>query len=92
MGKLFQVIKKRFLNNPFFLHALLYFCITGPFYILFYFYFFFCLFRAAPTAYGIFQARVLTEAIVANLHHSHSNAGSKPHQQPTPQHTAMLDP
>ena len=31
-------------------------------------------------------------ATAASLHHSHSNARSKLHLQPTPQLTAMLDP
>ena len=36
------------------------------------------LFRAAPMAYGGFQARGRIGAIAVSLHHSHSNAGSKP--------------
>ena len=55
----------------------------------------FCLFaisRAAPTAYGGFQARGLIEAVAAGLHQSHSNAGSEPHLQPTPQLTATPEP
>ena len=39
---------------------------------------FFFLFRAAPVAYGSFQARGWMEAAAARLHHSHSNAGSEP--------------
>ena len=31
-------------------------------------------------------------AIAAGLHHSHSNAGSKPRLRPTPQLMAILDP
>ena len=31
-------------------------------------------------------------AVVAGLHHSHSNARSKPHLRPTPQLMAMPDP
>ena len=46
----------------------------------------------SPTAYGGSQARGLIRAVAASLHHSHSNTGSKPHLQPTPQLTAMLDP
>ena len=42
-------------------------------------------------AYGIFQARGQIGAVVAGLHHSHSNAGSKSRLQPTPQLTATLD-
>ena len=40
----------------------------------FFFFFFFCLFRAIPMAYGGSQARGRIEAIMASLHHSHSNA------------------
>ena len=47
--------------------------------------------RAAPTAYGGSQARSLNGAIAADLHHSHSNSGSKPHLRPTPQLTATPD-
>ena len=31
-------------------------------------------------------------AVAAGLHHSHSNARSQPHLQPTPQLTATLEP
>ena len=41
------------------------------------FFFFFYLFRAAPAAYGNFQARGRIGAIVAGLHHSHSNPRSE---------------
>ena len=43
-------------------------------------------FRAVPAAYGGSQARGLTGAVAAGLHHSHShsNTGSKPRLQPTP--------
>ena len=54
--------------------------------------FFFFLFRVAPEAYGGSQASGQIGAAAAGLHHSHSNAGSKPHLQPTPQLTAMPDP
>jgi len=56
---------------------------------------FFCLFvfsRAAPMAYGGSQARSLIRAVAAGLHQSHSNTGSEPHLQPTPQLTATRDP
>ena len=59
-------------------------------FILFYF-FFFAIFWAAPTAYGGSQARGQIEAVAASLCQSHSNAGSEPLQQPTPQLTAMPD-
>ena len=39
----------------------------------------FVCFRAAPTAYGGSQARGPIGAAAAGLHHSHRNAGSKPH-------------
>ena len=50
------------------------------------------LLRAAPEAYGRSQARGPIGAVAASLHHSHSNAKSEPHLQPTPQLTATLDP
>ena len=53
-------------------------------------FFFFQLFRAAPTADGGSQARGQIGAVAAG--HSHSTARSEPHVQPTPQLTAMLDP
>ena len=49
---------------------------------------FVCLFRAS----GGSQARGLIGAVAAGLHHSHSNARSKPHLQPTPKLTATPDP
>ena len=55
----------------------------------------FCFFTiswAAPTACGGSQARALIGAAAASLRHSHSNAGSEPHLQPTPQLTAVPDP
>ena len=58
-------------------------------------FFVFCLFRAAPTAYGGSQARGLIGAVAARLHHSHSLhsiMGSEPRLQPTPQLMAMPDP
>ena len=56
---------------------------------------FFCLFifsRAALMPYGGSQARGLIRAVAAGLHQSHSNTGSKPHLQPTPQLMATPDP
>ena len=41
--------------------------------------FFFCLFRAAPAAYGGSQARDGTGAVAAGLCQSHSNVRAKPH-------------
>ena len=46
---------------------------------------------AAPAAYGGSQARGPIGAVAASLHHSHSNARSKPSLQPTPQLTATPD-
>ena len=63
--------------------------------ILIFIYLFICTFvfsRAAPMAYGGSQARAPIGAAAADLHHSHSNVGSKPHVQPTPQLMATLDP
>ena len=47
---------------------------------------------AAPKAYGSSQARGQIRAVVASLCNSHSNAGSEPHLQPTPQLVAMPGP
>ena len=58
---------------------------------LFLFSFSFCLLRATPTAYGDSQTRGWRGAAAVGLRHSHSNAGSKPWLQPTPQLTAMPD-
>ena len=59
-----------------------------------YLFIYFCLFAiswAAPVAYGGSQARDLIGAAAAGLHQGHSNAGSEPRLQPTPQLTATLD-
>ena len=56
------------------------------------FIFIFCLFRATLTACGSFQARGWLRATAAGLHHSHSNARSKPPLWPTLKVTAMPDP
>ena len=52
----------------------------------------FCLFRAAPMAYGGSQATGQILAVAAGLHHSHSNSGSEARLRRTPQLTAMADP
>ena len=68
-----------------------YICFLG-FFVLFCFVF--CLFAiswAAPTAYGGSQARGPIGAVAAGLRQSHSNAGSEPRLQPTPQLTATPD-
>ena len=55
--------------------------------------FFFLLFIwAASAAYGGSQARGPIGDVATSLHQSHSNAGSEPHLQPTPQLTATPDP
>ena len=48
--------------------------------------------RAALAAYGGSQARGLIGGVAAGLCQSHSNTGSEPRLQPTPQLTATLDP
>jgi len=55
----------------------------------------FCLFafsRATPAVYGGSQVRGRIGAVATGLRQSHSNLGSKPHLQPTPQLTATPDP
>ena len=47
---------------------------------------------ATPMAYRGSQARDLIGAVAAGPHQSHSNVGSEPFLQPTPQLTATLDP
>ena len=59
---------------------------------IFFFFFFFVFSRAAPTAYGDFQARGLIGAVATGLCQSHSNEGSELCLQPTPQLTSMPDP
>ena len=46
---------------------------------------------AAPVAYGGSQARGQIGAVATGLCQSHSNAGSEPRLQPTPQLTATPD-
>ena len=52
---------------------------------------FFAMSWTAPTAYGGSQARGQIGAAASSLHQSHSNAGSQPSLQPTPQLMATLD-
>ena len=52
---------------------------------------FFSFSRAAPVAYGSSQARGPIGPVATGLRQSHSNAGSKPRLQPTPQLTATPD-
>ena len=54
--------------------------------------FFSFFFRATPVAYGGSQARSRNGAIAVGLCHSHSNAGSEPHLQPTRHLLATLNP
>ena len=67
-------------------------CVCVCVYQVFFFFFFFAISWAAPAAYGGSQARGLIRAIAARLCHSHSNVGSEPYLQPTPQFTATPDP
>ena len=62
--------------------------------LIFYFLFFFlfAISWAAPSAYGGSLARGLIGAVATGLRHSHSNSGSEPRLQPTPQILATLDP
>ena len=60
--------------------------------ILFFIFFIFCLFGATPAAYEGSQARGQNRAIATGLRQSHSNMGSEPHLQPTPQLTTTPDP
>ena len=64
------------------------------YYFAAYFFFVFCFAfsRAAPVAYRGPQASGLIRATAASLHHSHSDAGSEPCLQPTPQLMAAPDP
>ena len=55
-------------------------------------FFFFCLFRAVPMAYGSSQATGRVGTAAAGLCHSHSNTGSEPHLGPTPQFMETPDP
>ena len=54
--------------------------------------YFFFLFTIAPVSYGSSQVRGQIKAAAADLHHSHSDAGSEPYLLPKPQLVATLDP
>ena len=56
-----------------------------------FFFFLFCLFRAALVAHGGSQARGRTGAVATGLHHSHSNSRSEPHLWSWPQLMATPD-
>ena len=47
---------------------------------------------AVPEAHGSSQARGQIRVAASGLYHSHSNTGSEPHLQPTPQLMATPDP
>ena len=57
-------------------------------------FYFFVFYRATPAVYGVSQARGLIGAVSTGLchSHSHSNEGSEPRLQPTPQLIATPDP
>ena len=58
---------------------------------LFFFFGLFAISWAAPAAYGGSQARGPVGAVASSLCQSHSNKGSEPRLQPTPQLTATPD-
>ena len=64
----------------------------GKIFILFIYFVFLSFLGPLPAAYGGSQARGLNRAVAASLRQSHSNAGSEPRLQTTPQLTATLDP
>ena len=71
--------------------------VTGTviFFLSFFFFSFLVFFafsRATLEAYGGSQAGGLIRAVAPSLRQSHSNAGSEPCLQPTPQLTATPDP
>ena len=59
--------------------------------VVFFFLFFLAISWAAAMAYGGSQARGWIRAVAASLRQSHSNSGSEPSLQPTPQLTATPD-
>ena len=67
---------------------------TSVFFLLFVCFCLFAISRAAPTAYGGSQARGRIGAVAAGRRQRHSNAGSEPPLQPTPQLTVrrILNP
>ena len=60
--------------------------------ILFFYFILFVFIGPYPLAYEGSQARGLIRAVANSLSQSHSNVGSEPHLQPTPQVKAMQDP
>ena len=67
------------IRNQYFMYVCIYVCL-------------FAIYWAAPMVYGGSQARGRIGAVAAGLGQSHSNAGSKPRLQPTPQLMATPDP
>ena len=63
----------------------------GVIYIYIYIFYLFAISWAASEAYGGSQARGLIGAVAAGLHQSHSNLGSEPRLQSTPQLMATPD-
>ena len=61
-----------------------YFIVTQFFSFCFYF-IYLLLFRAAPAAYGVSQAKGQISTVATSLYQSHSNTGSQPSPQPTAQ-------
>ena len=55
--------------------------------LFFFFWLFLAFFGATPTAYGGSQARGRIGVVATALRQGHSNAGSEPRLQPTPQLT-----
>ena len=58
---------------------------TSLFFLCLFVCLFFAFLRATPAAHGGSQARAQIGAVATGLHHSHSNARSKPHLPPTEQ-------
>ena len=65
---------------------------SGQLFFLFVYLFIFAILGLHPQHMEGSQARGQIRAEVAGLHHSHSNTGSKPCPQSTPQLTAMSNP
>ena len=63
----------------------------NDFYFIYYYYYFVFLSFLGPLPRHVEVPRQMG-AVAAGLHESHSNVGSEPCLQPTPQITAMLDP
>ena len=80
----------RLVSSPTSINAIMWAPSTSVWTSWFFVFFFFCLFRATPEAYGGCQVRGWIEAIATSLRHSLSNSSSEPHLQPTPQLTVML--